>query len=310
MKTFLMKLCMIIQWITVGIGLLCFVLPLMFWENIPERIPTHYNVSGVADAWGGKEIIILLIFLAVILLGMMCIAAYVVKTNVVSKYTNVDERVGQFYAYALIVWLNFVLELFFAYVIYACATAKAHLGTWIIYMLLVLVLGPIMVLIFMRNREQKKTEKGLQLEQEKRMQGQVWRSRVDLWLVILLLGSLGWMLYEVITGWINGGKANATLLITFLIMAVIILPLFFIKYVFYEDYFKIDCSLYGVERVSYDSIVSIKKTMNPLSSAALSLRRLEIHYKINGTSKMVLISPKNRNAFIEEIEKRKNQRVE
>ena len=47
-------------------------------------------------------------------------------------------------------------------------------------------------------------------------------------------------------------------------------------------------------------IKSIRRTFNPLSSPALSLDRLEIQY---GNGKMVLISPDNREKFLEELEK-------
>ena len=47
-------------------------------------------------------------------------------------------------------------------------------------------------------------------------------------------------------------------------------------------------------------IKSIRRTFNPLSSPALSLDRLEIQY---GNGKMVLISPENREKFLEELKK-------
>lgn len=52
------------------------------------------------------------------------------------------------------------------------------------------------------------------------------------------------------------------------------------------------------------SIKSVKKTMNPLSSPALSLKRLEISYN---TYDMVLISPKDRDAFIQVLSERCEQ---
>lgn len=47
-------------------------------------------------------------------------------------------------------------------------------------------------------------------------------------------------------------------------------------------------------------IKSIRRTFNPLSSPALSLDRLEIQY---GNGKMVLISPENREKFLEALKK-------
>lgn len=59
------------------------------------------------------------------------------------------------------------------------------------------------------------------------------------------------------------------------------------------------------EKIPYDSIKSIKLSENMLSSMALSRKRIEIrqHGKgyITGTT---LISPKNREEFLEELKKR------
>ena len=52
--------------------------------------------------------------------------------------------------------------------------------------------------------------------------------------------------------------------------------------------------------IPVSEIKSIRRTFNPLSSPALSLDRLEILY---GNGKMVLISPENREKFLEELKK-------
>jgi hypothetical protein len=52
--------------------------------------------------------------------------------------------------------------------------------------------------------------------------------------------------------------------------------------------------------IPLNTIKSVKKTMNPLSSPALSLKRLEIIY---GQYNMVLISPKDRDEFMKILSK-------
>lgn len=32
-----------------------FILLPLFWNKIPNEIPTHFGITGAADAWGGKE---------------------------------------------------------------------------------------------------------------------------------------------------------------------------------------------------------------------------------------------------------------
>jgi hypothetical protein len=86
----------------------------------------------------------------------------------------------------------------------------------------------------------------------------------------------------------------------------ILLPIF-ILWIWFTTYYVIDEKHLIVrfgpfkKTVPLHSIKSVKKIMNPLSSLALSLKRLEIVY---GQYHSVLISPKNRDEFIEVLSKR------
>ena len=57
----------------------------------------------------------------------------------------------------------------------------------------------------------------------------------------------------------------------------------------------IRCGFFYREAIDISSITGITETRNPLSSPALSLNRLNIHYGERG---QVMISPKDRTAFI------------
>ncbi len=37
------------------IVLFCVAFPLIHWPDIPDRIPTHFNLQGEPDAWGSKD---------------------------------------------------------------------------------------------------------------------------------------------------------------------------------------------------------------------------------------------------------------
>ena len=78
----------------------------------------------------------------------------------------------------------------------------------------------------------------------------------------------------------------------------------FMRYTLYNDYILVQCYIFGTERIPYESITSIKKTWNPLSSAAMSLRRIQIDYTVNGRHEIMLISPVKRDEFLREVEKR------
>ena len=66
------------------------------------------------------------------------------------------------------------------------------------------------------------------------------------------------------------------------------------------------CSAIFLERNGFHmrAFTSIKKTWNPLSSAAMSLRRIQIDYTVNGRHEIMLISPVKRDEFLREVEKR------
>lgn len=69
-------------------------------------------------------------------------------------------------------------------------------------------------------------------------------------------------------------------------------------YVFDEEYLIVRCGPIK-EIVPYKDIVTVKKTRNPLSSAALSINRIEIMY-----GRRTLISPVKEQDFLTELKKR------
>ena len=71
-------------------------------------------------------------------------------------------------------------------------------------------------------------------------------------------------------------------------------------YVFDEESLIIRCGPIR-EIVPYKKIISVKKTRNPLSSAALSLDRIEIMY-----GKITMISPVKKEDFLAELKKKCN----
>ncbi len=87
---------------------------------------------------------------------------------------------------------------------------------------------------------------------------------------------------------------------------LIILPVFSLlthlfvttKYIIEGTTLRIKCGFLFNKIIDIHSIVKISETNNPLSAPATSLDRLEILFGVNDT---VLISPKNKEAFIKDI---------
>jgi uncharacterized membrane protein len=49
------------EWVLVTIALLPCLLLYVYWNQIPQTIPTHYNFEGNADAWGDKSMLLWMI---------------------------------------------------------------------------------------------------------------------------------------------------------------------------------------------------------------------------------------------------------
>jgi hypothetical protein len=76
-----------------------------------------------------------------------------------------------------------------------------------------------------------------------------------------------------------------------------------IKYVLDDTHLKIYMGPMLYRSIEIDSIKKMELSRNPLSSPAASLKRIAIHYNKWG---YVLVSPKNREQFIDDVNSRKS----
>ena len=288
--------------LSILIGFLSVLLPILFWKRIPERIPMHYNAAGMIDRWGDKSTLILLFFVIVLMIGMMSIVVFVIKTNMHSTYAASQEKNMLYLSYQALILMNLMLQGMFAYIVFCCATGRT-LGIFFLPVFLVGIFLPLSYAIVKSRKIRLKTESEKaqlkQLEQEEK--GKVYRSAVDWWLALLLIGTELMMIWFSIEPVISKGKISYGMIITSIVVSVLLWPLCKIRYVLYRTHMMITMGFYGTVRIRYADIVSLKKTNNPLSSAAMSLKRIQIDYIEKGVRQMILISPKNREEFIGEI---------
>lgn len=132
----------------------------------------------------------------------------------------------------------------------------------------------------------------------------VYRSRIDLWLGVL-----------VGTGVIISLITLVTLLLSpvagrwFLIAPLTVLGVIFPVWVFSTTYYTLSDDSLDVHsgpfrwQIPVCSIVSVLSSRNPLSSPALSLNRLEI---MDAQGRKVLISPREMDAFQHDLETRRS----
>ena len=290
------------------IGALTILLPIIFWNKIPDELPMHYNTAGEVDNWSDKGSLILLFFVIALLMGVMSIAVYLVKTNMESKYSKDAEKSEMRVAYPIVILMNLVVQIMFAYIMFCCVTCRP-LGTLFLPIFLTATFAPLVYLIYKCGRIQATSgsQKAMYKAIEKTEQGVVYRTAVDWWLGLLLVGCEILMIWVAVEPVIKEGKINWAMLLILLGMSILILPLFGIRYVMYSEHLLVSMSIYGKARVRYADIVDVKKTMNPLSSAAMSLRRIQIDYVEDGVHRMILISPVKRKIFIKELEERREK---
>ncbi|WP_226670609.1 PH domain-containing protein [Metabacillus litoralis] len=131
-----------------------------------------------------------------------------------------------------------------------------------------------------------------------------YKSRKDWWLSVIVWGA---MVFSLGIGSYSLIEKTTTVMESIIILSLsIILPIFILwmwlttYYVITENKLIIRFGPFK-KHIELDTIKSVKKTMNPLSSPALSLRRLEIVYHQYNS---ILISPLDREEFIEILSKR------
>lgn len=305
MRTF----CRNTQFATIGTGILSVLLPIFFWNKIPDTIPSHYNAAGIPDAYSDKSMLILIFIAVLMLMGVMGIASYSVKAAATSQHAKEAEKSMLHTVYPALLVMNLVVQLMFAYIIFCCVTCR-KLGGAFLWIALTAVLLPLISVLILQWRTAKANPdvNALYKEAEAREEGIVYRSKVDWWLAMMLGGTTVWMIWLTVEPILNGKGVSWLMMGTTIFVLLILAPLVRIRYVFYEEHLLVSCGAYGKDRIAYDSIRSVKETKNPLSSAALSLDRIQIDYVRNGVHQMVLISPVKKQEFLKRLgEKRERE---
>lgn len=122
----------------------------------------------------------------------------------------------------------------------------------------------------------------------------VYKSKVDLWLMCLLIGVLT---APIILAWVIGEGLWVTLPICGLTLVFTAWLYLATQYRISETNLIIHAGVYKIN-IPIKSIKSVVSSKNVMASPAFSLDRLEITYKKN---KRILISPKDKNRFLSDI---------
>lgn len=132
-----------------------------------------------------------------------------------------------------------------------------------------------------------------------------FRSKIDWWLLLIFIVTTAIIVMKIYEENHNYSLASnfPHLIFYSLIILVIWLPIFNTYYVVENNTLVIK-SLVFRWKININDITQIEPTHNPLSSPALSLDRLKIYYMKNGEVTSVMISPKDKETFLQAINKR------
>jgi membrane protein YdbS with pleckstrin-like domain len=123
-----------------------------------------------------------------------------------------------------------------------------------------------------------------------------FRSKVDTWLVLVVVAALVVLAAALVSMVVAGGSFAAIALFLGVMTAVTL----FIGLIFTRTWYEIDSRelriVSGPFRwtIPRESIRSVEESRNPLSSPALSLDRLRIRY---GEKRWILVSPEDKKGF-------------
>lgn len=112
------------------------------YGSLPEKIPTHFDAAGVADGFGHKSTLVMLIFLAWMLFGMLTVFAFFPDT------WSVPKRNARTLAAAadMIAVMKLVTVLMFCWMI-LCSVQGRNLGSWFLPVTMAGMFAPLLHLI-------------------------------------------------------------------------------------------------------------------------------------------------------------------
>ncbi len=135
---------------------------------------------------------------------------------------------------------------------------------------------------------------------------EIFRSRVDVWLVVVVLvATVGGLAAAMVIPSTNAGLGKGPGLLIAGVAALLVLALFWWSYrstAYILNDHALDVRCAGLHwQIPCRDITRVAYSRSPLSAPALSMRRLRVYY---GTYGWLLISPRDREAFIASLQRR------
>ena len=126
----------------------------------------------------------------------------------------------------------------------------------------------------------------------------VFRSKIDLWLLIVFITSAVIPITQAIAALQNGANWMPHVLISGMLVLSFLWLLFSTKYTINQDTLIIQSGPFRW-RIPKKEITQVTPSKSVISSPALSLDRLRVEYA--GGRKFILVSPKDKNGFLQAV---------
>lgn len=133
----------------------------------------------------------------------------------------------------------------------------------------------------------------------------LYRSKIDFWIVIILTCMTSFLLYTLYESR-NTAAISEMIIISIIyivIFYIIWLPIFNTKYQIKDDCIEVK-SMFFKWNIPLKEIKNINFCTSFISAPALSISRIEIIYSSKGIRETIMISPKDRDTFRKELDKK------
>lgn len=142
-----------LEFISILLILLCLAYTFVSWNQLPERIPIHFNFAGQADGFGHKNNLLFLPIIPIILyLGLTLLTKYPHIFNYIVEITENNAAKQYQLAKRLLSSLKIEIILLFTYIqissILSAKTGTFSIGLWFLPVILVVVFGTLGVYIY------------------------------------------------------------------------------------------------------------------------------------------------------------------
>jgi uncharacterized membrane protein len=108
------KLQVVLEAICATLIIAMFVLPLVGWNTIPDKLPMHFNAAGEIDRMGNKDGLIVLPVVGVILYGLCTFVSFILRVWTIPSAKQ-DDRTFQVFRdlTGMIIFMKTELLVFF-----------------------------------------------------------------------------------------------------------------------------------------------------------------------------------------------------